>query len=215
MRRYVLFLPSLVLGLLGAVWLYFRPFPYTAQLPWWGLLLAAFALVAALLGAAQVLEKYLPSFRYASKLLGRALGRITLSLPLAFALAAASSLAEELFFRGALLPLIGVWGQALLFGLLHPAPRRAWSYTVFTFVAGLAFGFVTLLTGSLVPALVAHFVINFQGFLELRQEQQKYRLRTGASAGSGGLRSPRTVSSRTLKTEVAAELTAAREDRAD
>lgn len=196
MRRYLLFLPSLLLGVLAAVWLYFRPFPYAAQLPWWGLGLVALGLVGSLLGAAHLLERFVPSFSYASKLLERALGRITISVPLALLLALASSGAEELFFRGALLPVIGVWGQAFLFGLMHPAPRKAWSYTVFTFVAGLAFGYATLVTGSLWPSLLAHFVINLQGFLELRRGQQRRISR---------LKPPRTVHSHSLRVTPVAE----------
>ena len=135
----------------------------------------AAALVAGLLGGAWLLEKTLPSFRHASKLLERALTGVPLSLPLIFFLAATSSAAEELFFRGLLMPVITVWGQALVFGLLHPATRRGWSYTAFTFVAGLAFGYATLWSGSLLPAVAAHFVINLQGFWEVRRLQQRKR----------------------------------------
>ena len=173
MRRYIIFLPSLGLGLLGAIWLLFRPFPYEPQTSWLGLFLTAVSLVVVLLGAAWILEKTLASFRYASSLLERALSNFRITLPFAFALAALSSVAEELFFRGALMPLIGVWGQALVFGLLHPMPRRAWIYMVFTFAAGVCFGYATLLTGSLIPAIAAHFVINLQGFLELRNKQRQ------------------------------------------
>jgi uncharacterized protein len=171
-RRYIIFLPSLGLGLLGAIWLFFRPFPYELQTSWSGLVLTAVGLIIVLLGAAWLLEKTLASFRYASSLLEGALSQFRITLPFAFALAALSSLAEEIFFRGALMPLLGVWGQAFVFGLLHPMPRRAWVYTAFTFVAGLCFGYATLLTGSLIPAILAHFIINLQGFLELRRKQR-------------------------------------------
>ncbi len=173
MRRYLIFLPSIALGIIGAVWLFFRPFPYELQTSLLGLFLTVVALVVVLLGSAWILEKTLPSFRYASSLLEQALSRFKITLPFAFALAALSSLAEEIFFRGALMPLIGVWGQALVFGLFHPMPRRAFIYTAFTFVAGVCFGYATFLTGSLWPAIAAHFVINLQGFLELRKKQQK------------------------------------------
>jgi uncharacterized protein len=175
-RRYLIFLPSIVLGTIGTVWLFFRPFPYELKTSLLGLCLTAVALIVGLLGAAWVLEKTVPSFKYASSLLEQALSRFHIILPFAFALAALSGVSEELFFRGALMPLLGVWGQALLFGLLHPMPRRALIYTVFTFLAGVCFGYATLLTGSLYPALAAHFVINLQGFLELRNKQlQKAR----------------------------------------
>jgi membrane protease YdiL (CAAX protease family) len=168
-RRYLIFLPSIALGLLGTIWLYFRPFPYAAKFNLWILLLIATMLVLLLLGGAYILERFVPSFRYASKMLERALKQFRINLPFAFLLATFSSLSEEIFFRGALLPLIGVWGQALLFGLMHPAPRKAWVYTFYTFIAGLAFGYATLLTGSLIPGIVTHFVINLHGFLEIRQ----------------------------------------------
>jgi membrane protease YdiL (CAAX protease family) len=177
LRPLLLFLPSLVLGLLGGVWLLFRPLRLEAQAGPLTVLLAAGALLLALLGTGWLLERTLPSFRHAGKLLERALQGLTITLPLALGLALATALAEELFFRGALLGLIGVWGQALLFGLLHPATRRGWSYTLFTFVAGLAFGYATLWTGSLWAAMLAHFVINLQGFLEIRTRQRRTRSR--------------------------------------
>jgi membrane protease YdiL (CAAX protease family) len=172
MRRYLVFLPSIALGIVGVVWLLFRPFPYELKVSFAGLVLTAVALVVFLLGAAWLSEKTLPSFRYASSLLEQALSRFKITLPFAVTLAALSSVSEELFFRGALLPVLGVWGQAVLFGLMHPMPRRALVYTAFTFVAGLCFGYATLLTGSLYPAIAAHFVINLQGFLELRSKQR-------------------------------------------
>lgn len=177
MKRYLIFLPSLGLGFIALVWLYFVPFPYTREVSWPKLLLVTVSLLCGLLASAFVLEKTLVSFRQASQLFERALAHFKLSLPFVFGLAALSALAEELFFRAALMPLIGVWGQALVFGLMHPAPKRAWSYTVFTGFAGLLFGYATLYTGSLLPAIAAHFFINLQGFLELRAKQHK-RLRS-------------------------------------
>ena len=182
-RRYLLFAPSLLLGIVGVVWLQFRPLALEPNVGLAGGLLTATLLVIVLLGGAWLLDKTLPSFRYASRLMERALSTVHLSLPFIFLLAAASSLAEELFFRGALLPLVTVWGQALLFGLLHPATRKGWSYTAYTFVAGLAFGYATLFTGSLWPAILAHFIINFQGFWEVRRQQRKRR-------GRGSMSSP-------------------------
>ena len=67
----------------------------------------------------------------------------------------------------------GVWGQALIFGAMHPAPLKGWSYTAYTFLAGLAFGYATLLTGNLWAAMIAHFCVNLQGFLEVRRLQRK------------------------------------------
>ena len=171
MRAYLLFLPSTLLGVVGLVILYFRPLALEPRVGVAMSLVAAFALTGFFFIAAWLLERVSPSFRYAEKLLQRALARVYITLPLAFVFAALSALAEELFFRAALLPLIGVWGQAALFGLLHPAPRKAWVYTLFTFVAGLGLGYLTLFTGRLYPAVLVHFAVNLQGFLELRRKR--------------------------------------------
>lgn len=189
-RNYLLlFAPSLLTGLLGGAWLLWRPLTLAADADLLTVLLTAAILAGGLLGGAWLLEKRLPSFRTASKLLERALSRLPISLPLALILAALTSVSEELFFRGALLSLFGaspfgVWGQALVFGLMHPAPLRGWSYTLYTFVAGLAFGYATLLTGSLWAAMIAHFAVNLQGFLEVRRLQRQRDKRLGAVRSS-------------------------------
>jgi len=119
-RRYIIFLPSISLGFIAAIWLYFKPAPYETKFGAMGLSLIAILLIIILLGGAQLLENTLPSFKEASKLLERALARFTITLPLAFGLALLSSVSEELFFRGALMPVIGAWGQAVVFALMHP-----------------------------------------------------------------------------------------------
>ena len=151
----------------------FRPLELPASAGPLTVLLTAALLTSGLLGGAWLLERWLASFRAASKLLERALSHLPISLPLALSLAALTAVSEELFFRGALLSLVGVWGQALVFGLMHPAPLKGWSYTVYTFIAGLAFGYATVFTGNLWTAIIAHFFINLQGFLEVRRLQHK------------------------------------------
>lgn len=170
MKRYLIFLPSTAFGVIALTVLWFRPFPYTTNPNVFIHISASLFVLALLLASAWLLEKASASFRYASKLLESALRGFRITVPLAFALALISSVAEELFFRGVIMPLLGVWGQAILFGLMHPAPKKAWHYTVFTGFAGLVFGFATLYTGSLYAAIFAHFVINLQGFLEIRKK---------------------------------------------
>ncbi len=77
-------------------------------------------------------------------------------------LAAASSLGEEIFFRGALLPVTTLVGSSALFALLHIGPKvRYLPWTISSFVAGLLFGQLTLWSGDLTGAVVAHFTVNF------------------------------------------------------
>ena len=176
-KRFLIFMPSVLSGALGGLWLLVRPLTLEADAGPLTVSWVAVTLAAGLLGSAWLLDKLLPSFRFASKRLEWALHRLPISVPSALILAALTAVSEELFFRGALLSLIGaswvgVWGQALVFGVMHPAPLKGWSYTVYTFLAGLAFGYATLLTGSLWAAIIAHFAVNLYGFLEVRRLQR-------------------------------------------
>jgi len=76
-------------------------------------------------------------------------------------LAAASSIGEECFFRGALLPATGLWLSSALFALPHVGPgARFLPWTATSFVVGLAFGAMYVYTGDLAAPVIAHFLIN-------------------------------------------------------
>jgi membrane protease YdiL (CAAX protease family) len=77
-------------------------------------------------------------------------------------LALASSIGEELLFRGALLPWFGVWIQGVIFALLHVGPgRRFVPWTISALVLGVGFGWLAQWTGNLGGPIAAHFAINF------------------------------------------------------
>lgn len=77
-------------------------------------------------------------------------------------LAVASSIGEELLFRGALLPWFGVWIQAIGFAALHIGPsRRFAAWTLSAFVLGAVFGELARHTGNLGGPIAAHFTINY------------------------------------------------------
>jgi membrane protease YdiL (CAAX protease family) len=89
-------------------------------------------------------------------------------------LAVASSVGEEMFFRGALLPVIGLLGSSAVFALLHIGPKtRHLPWTISSFGAGLMFGAMFTWTGDLTGCVLAHFLVNF---LNLRHVAQ-YELR--------------------------------------
>ena len=94
-------------------------------------------------------------------------------------LAMASGLGEEVFFRGALQnALFGGWTgvllQAIAFAALHPVPdRKAWAYPLFVFCAGWMFGAAYLLTGSLIPGILAHYIQNARGFYQLLEQGEE------------------------------------------
>jgi membrane protease YdiL (CAAX protease family) len=108
--------------------------------------------------------------------------------PLAIvALASASSLGEELFFRGWLQPLVGVVAQAAIFGAAHQVrgPGR-WVWIGWAAAVGLAFGAVFELTGSLAGPLLAHAVINAHGLAFLRDHDPAPRPRRLRGLMAGG-----------------------------
>jgi uncharacterized protein len=165
-RRWLLVAPSAALALLSVpAWLLWPPPPSEPRAPAPLLMLMGLAAAGLLLGLGWLLERTSPSFRHASRRLEHLVRALRLGPGAAGGVALVTGVAEEVFFRGWLLHVAGLWGQAALFMLLHPAGRRGWAYTAFTGFAGLVFGLLTLTTGSLLSALVAHVGVNLHGFL--------------------------------------------------
>ena len=97
--------------------------------------------------------------RRAGDLLGSVLGPV--SLPAAIYLALLSGFFEELLFRGALWPQLGLVGSTILFGILHTVPVRALAlYPLFAAGCGLLLGLLREQSGSILPAVVAHVTVN-------------------------------------------------------
>jgi uncharacterized protein len=165
-RRWLLLVPSVVLAFVTVpLWLLWPPPPREPVAAWPILVAIGLAVAAGLLAGGWVLERLSPSFASVSRRLEHLLLRLRLPVWASVVAAALTGVVEEVFFRGWLLPVVGVWGQAAVFMLLHPAGRRGWAYTAYTGVAGLAFGLVTIATGSLTSAVVAHVAVNLHGFV--------------------------------------------------
>lgn len=76
-----------------------------------------------------------------------------------------SGFGEEILFRGALLPWLGLTVSSLAFGLLHWPVRpalRVW--TIYAVLMGFLLGEATLVTGSVWVAALAHALTNWVGF---------------------------------------------------
>jgi hypothetical protein len=77
-------------------------------------------------------------------------------------LALLSSFGEELLFRGVAMAHLGVWGQAVVFGLFHlPLRRTLWPWTLFALLIGIGLGWLTRWSESLWPAVLLHFCVNY------------------------------------------------------
>lgn len=141
---------------------------------WWLDLAAGLGLAAALLAVWAAGRRWVPAARELEEKIAELLGPIERGE--AVGLAFLSGVAEEVFFRGAVQQAWGWLVAAVLFAVLHTGPGRALRlWTVFASVAGLALGAVTLATGNLLAAIVAHFVVNAVGLA-----------RVGRQAGEAG-----------------------------
>lgn len=97
----------------------------------------------------------------------------------AILLALASGTAEEMFFRGALQPAVGLVLASILFGACHFLPRRElllWS--VYAVVMGIAFGLLFEWTGHLIAPIAAHVVVNGVNLPRLAKRAEERRNET-------------------------------------
>jgi membrane protease YdiL (CAAX protease family) len=85
------------------------------------------------------------------------------------AVALAGAAGEELFFRGLLVPLVGVVASSIAFASLHQirGPAR-WGWMLWAGIMGLLFGTIFAATGNLAGPLLAHAVINHHNLRFLR-----------------------------------------------
>ncbi len=87
-------------------------------------------------------------------------------------LAGSAGLGEEMLFRGVLQPLVGRWlGRwaavvvtGLLFGLAHPITV---TYAVVASLIGVYLGWLSVVTGNLLPAILTHALYDFVALVYL------------------------------------------------
>jgi membrane protease YdiL (CAAX protease family) len=86
-------------------------------------------------------------------------------------LAIASGLGEEIFFRGAMQPVLGIVLTSLIFGAFHLGPRKAFpAWAIWAFVIGFALGCIFELTGTLWGSILAHVWINQRNMLSIKRD---------------------------------------------
>lgn len=165
----VAFTLYLVLALAGAIWMGLRDgqtrldrYLRLDQLPLD--LLCGLATGGFLVGLWWLGVRLLPEARELETTLGSILS--DLGRADAYALALVSGFAEETFFRGGLQgafskPGMGLLVGALAFAALHNGPGRAFRlWTLYALLAGTLCGGLVLFRGTLLPAIVAHVLVN-------------------------------------------------------
>lgn len=104
------------------------------------------------------------------------------------ALGLTSAVAEEVLFRGLLLPWAGLVPQAVVFGVAHYLPGRSrWVWSLWAAVVGLVLGSMFQLTGSLAGPVAAHALINGLNLRYLKHHDPEARPRELGGLLSRGL----------------------------
>jgi membrane protease YdiL (CAAX protease family) len=90
-------------------------------------------------------------------------------LPLYFLVFAAfiAPFDEEVFFRGLLVPQIGIILSAFFFALLHYLSYLSISEFIISFVFGLLAGYTFKRTDSIYPSIIAHVLVNSMAVITL------------------------------------------------
>jgi membrane protease YdiL (CAAX protease family) len=143
--------------------------PIAAQIGW-GI---TFGLAISITSSVIVL--FFPPFSSLRRQMLELLNRLDLSglNPLWFGLGA--GIGEELLFRGALQPIVGVWWASLIFTLAHFRTGQFhlmnWQkllYAIFVFIAGLFLGYVFSEIG-LIAAMVTHATVDVVWFFSVQR----------------------------------------------
>ncbi len=104
-----------------------------------------------------------------------------------FAFAVFSAIGEEMLFRGAMQPHLGIVPSSLIFGLLHIGPGKKfipWPFQAV--VMGFAFGGLFWLSGNLAAPVLAHFTINYQNLHFINRYDPSLQLPRSFAAGLHG-----------------------------
>ena len=100
----------------------------------------------------------------------------------AFCVALLSGCSEEILFRAALQPAVGVWLTTLIFGILHVGPtRRFIPWTIMALAAGLLFGGLFAYTGNVFASALAHVTVNFLNLRYLAAGRGRLDLALGSA----------------------------------
>ena len=100
-------------------------------------------------------------------------------------IALAAGIGEELLFRGALQPEIGLLPASLVFGALHMGGRGTLTFGCWVALMGAALGWLAAATGGLLAPVVAHAVYDAAALVHIRWGRDCKAV-TGLSADPGG-----------------------------
>lgn len=184
-------IPYLIAVIIAAIWVRFSQLPSLFQTPTYAILFvwsAVGLLTGIVVNRGGILLEgyawYTGMVVWMKRMIREALGPRVYFTD-AILIGVYSSVGEEAFFRGALQPWLIRWLSSALdspslgaffgivlasvvFGLMHaPMVKELRPWTVMAVLMGVVFGALAFFSGSLVPAILAHFTINFLNLLRL------------------------------------------------
>jgi hypothetical protein len=115
-----------------------------------------------------------PFFAREKQFYSEKIGYLKLNLPLIIFISLCAGVGEELFFRGGLQPLLGLWPTSVLFVFIHGYLNpRNWRISVYGavmvfMIAGMGYLFQTV---GLISAMTAHAALDLLLFLDLQKEK--------------------------------------------
>lgn len=122
----------------------------------------------------ELFTSWFESFREFKREVESILGNV--SIAGGFYLAFVSGIGEELFFRAALQPWLGLTLTSFIFGLLHLGPgMRINSWTIWAIISGFFLGWIFERNGSIIGPTVAHIIVNSVSIQRLRYSYQSKR----------------------------------------
>jgi membrane protease YdiL (CAAX protease family) len=103
--------------------------------------------------------------------------KFTVSTPEIFLLSLCAGVGEELLFRGAIQPWLGIWPTAIIFialhGYLNPKDRPLFIYGMVLLLVSAGFGYLLPFSG-IYAAMAAHFWIDVVLMLYLKRNSGKH-----------------------------------------
>ena len=111
-------------------------------------------------------------------------------------IAIAAGVGEELLFRGALQPEIGLVPASLVFGALHTGGRGTLAFGCWVAVMGAALGWLAVATGGLLAPIVAHALYDAAALVYIRWGRDCGSVPEAAADSAGRGLGPNTASRR-------------------
>lgn len=152
------------------------------RLGWLGALALGAAAGLVAVGLSELLTRYTRLGEALADVLGE--GLAGLGRADALLLALASGTAEEMFFRGALQPAVGLFWASVAFGACHFLPRRELAlWSLYAVVVGFALGLLFEWSGQLAAPIAAHVVVNGTNLPRLARRAEERRRVEAGNAG--------------------------------